>query len=78
MEAGGWVLDSVMFNNETVKMFIPFFVMTIIVSIASYFVKIYIGHRNYLVAGVYTIDQVFSALVGLLFINHGSYCQWVS
>lgn len=70
VEDGGWVLDSVMFNNATVKMFIPFFVITIIVSIASYLVKIYIGHWNGLVAGIYTFDQVFSAMVGLLFLNH--------
>ncbi|MGD9605185.1 MAG: hypothetical protein AB7V00_03380 [Bacilli bacterium] len=71
-EQGHFIVDTVMFNDEVVKIFISLFIVSILFSSFSYIIKIYHGHWNYLVAGIYTGEQIITALIGMLFVNHSN------
>ncbi|MFU8793245.1 MAG: hypothetical protein ACNA7K_04395 [Acholeplasmataceae bacterium] len=70
----GWYNDGVLevtfFNASVINTFIPFFIISLVLYIGLYGTIIYQGTWNQKNALLYTVYQLLSAILGIVFINH--------
>ncbi|MBN2504474.1 MAG: hypothetical protein JXB20_03920 [Bacilli bacterium] len=69
-DSGNWVVAMPLFNDSTIRLFIPLFIISLAMSIFDNIVKLHYGHWNLQVGIIYTINQVLSIAVFIAFINH--------
>lgn len=71
----GWyndgILEATIFNASVINTFVPFFIISLVLYIGLYATVIYQGTWTYKNAITYTLYQLFSAVLGIVFINHG-------
>jgi len=65
----GWESIVPLFNNSVVIAYIPFFILSLTISLLVIAIKLYYGHWNVFVAIAHTIEQVISPLISYLFLT---------
>jgi hypothetical protein len=65
----GWHLLAPLFTASVITPLIPLFVLSLALSLVSGMVKLGSGHWNFWVAGIHTLEQVFSIIVMFVFIG---------
>jgi len=65
----GWESIVPLFNNAVVIDYIPFFIVSLGISVLVCAVKLHYGHWNIMVAIVHTIEQIVSPLISYIFLT---------
>jgi len=68
-DVDGWNLLAPLFTDEVITPLIPLYVLSLAISLVSGIVKLGAGHWNFWVAGIHTLEQIFSIIVMFVFIG---------
>jgi hypothetical protein len=68
-DGNGWHMLAPLFTDSVITPLIPLFILSLGFSLGSILTKLLVGHWNFLVAGIHTLEEIFSIIVMFVFIG---------